>query len=130
MKNSKWWVLATLICLMATSTFANPTKRKGKSEPNDVPEISFPETVNCKIENQQALIHLSWSVTAPESLFFTEVQYSSDGTNFQTVGIVFQNESSNSYDYFVPTENKGKGYFRFVHVEYNSFTHISDVIKL
>jgi hypothetical protein len=130
MKNSKWWVYVTLVCLITTSSFANPNKRKKNSESSDVPEVSFPETVNCKIENQQALIHLTWSVTAPESLFFTEVQYSSDGINFQTVGIVFQNEQSNSYDYFVPVENKGKGFVRFMHVEYNSFTHLSEVMKL
>lgn len=93
----------------------------------DYPTVSYPEAASLAVEKDKAFYHLSWQVIMPENLSYTEVQSSTDGKNFSTVGYV-TNEST---DYFVPSDKSNSNTsFRLVQYSLNAQKHISEVVKL
>jgi hypothetical protein len=96
----------------------------------DYPTVSFPETDGFTAEKEKAVYHLSWQVNMREHLSYTEVQSSTDGVNFTTVGYVVNDSQKNSgFDYFVPADNNANT-FRLVQHGLNAQKHISESVKI
>ena len=68
------------VILSATTTVSS------SPEIVDYPTVSYPETAGFTAEKEKAVYHLSWQVMMRENLSYTEVQSSTDGVNFTTVG--------------------------------------------
>ncbi len=101
------------------------------SEIVDYPTISYPETAGFKIEKEKAVYHLSWQVSMRENLSYTEVQSSSDGVNFTTVGFVMNDaQKNNNFDYFVPSDKNNTNSFRLIQHGLNAQNHVSDVYRI
>ncbi len=93
----------------------------------DYPTVSYPETKAFSIEKEKAFYHLSWQVLMPENLSYTEIQSSSDGKTFATVGVL----TNGGLDYFVPSDKGAKtSYFRLVQYSLNEQKHISAVLSI
>ncbi|HVD98510.1 MAG TPA: hypothetical protein VNB90_09930 [Cytophagaceae bacterium] len=97
----------------------------------DYPTVSFPETANFSADKEKATYHLSWQVNMRENLSYTEVQSSSDGVNFTTVGYVMNdaNQKNGNFDYFVPSD-KNTNSFRLVQHSLNAQKHTSEIVNV
>ncbi len=98
----------------------------------DYPTVSFPETAGFVAEKEKAFYRLSWQVLMRETLSYTEIQGSSDGLNFTTVGFVVNDGTgkSTNFDYFVPSDKNGVNTFRLVQHGLNAQKHTSEVLKV
>ena len=96
----------------------------------DYPTVSYPETAGFTLEKVKAFYHLSWQVNMVEGLSYTEIQSSSDGVNFTTVGFVVNDNEKAGFDYFVPSEKNNTSSFRLVQYGLNAQQHISEVLKV
>jgi hypothetical protein len=100
------------------------------SETVDYPTVSYPETAGFTAEKEKAVYHLSWQVVMRENLSYTEVQSSTDGVNFTTVGFVVNDTQKNSgFDYFVPSDNNTST-FRLVQHGLNAQKHTSEIVRV
>lgn len=96
----------------------------------DYPTVSYPETAGFSAEKEKAVYHLSWQVIMRENLSYTEVQSSTDGVNFTTVGFVMNDNQKNSgFDYFVPSDNNTSS-FRLVQHGLNAQKHTSEIVRV
>ena len=102
------------------------------SEIVDYPTVSYPETAGFKIEKEKAVYHLSWQVNMRENLSYTEVQSSSDGVNFTTVGYVMNEgtQKNTNFDYFVPSDKNNTSSFRLIQHGLNARNHVSEVYRI
>ncbi len=98
----------------------------------DYPTVSYPETVGFSVEKEKAIYHLSWQVMMRDNLLYTEVQSSSDGVNFTTVGYVINDNSAKnqSFDYFVPSDKNNASTFRLVQCGLNAQKHSSEIVSV
>jgi hypothetical protein len=115
-----------------TTTSTTKTIVAEGSDIVDYPTISYPETAGFKIEKEKAVYHLSWQVTMRENLSYTEVQSSSDGVNFTTVGFVMNDgtQKNTTFDYFVPSDKNNTNSFRLIQHGLNARNHVSDVYRI
>lgn len=96
----------------------------------DYPTVSYPETAGFTVEKEKAVYHLSWQVLMRENLLYTEIQSSSDGINFTTVGFVVNDTQRNSgFDYFVPSDNTASS-FRLIQYGLNAQKHTSEILQV
>jgi hypothetical protein len=100
------------------------------SESIDYPTISYPATTNFRVDKDKATYHLSWSVVVPENVAYTEIQRSTDGQTFSTVGIIVNDGKMTAKDYFVPSEKELSSSFRIVQHEVDNSRHTSEVIQI
>ncbi len=157
MKNNRIFTIASGLCFLASSIQAQNYSEKEMSlayastkkaptiiyntnagvtasselvEIVDYPTISFPETAGFTVEKEKATYHLSWNVLMRENLAYTEVQSSSDGVNFTTVGYVMNDNKNTNFDYFVATEKNKTSTFRLVQHGLNAQKHTSDILRV
>ncbi|HSZ25433.1 MAG TPA: hypothetical protein VK766_06945 [Cytophagaceae bacterium] len=130
------YLLALSIEVKASDKAENSTKNStiitSGSEIVDYPTVSYPETDDFAIEKEKATYHLSWQVVMRESLSYTEIQSSSDGVNFTTVGFIVNdaNNKGASFDYFVPSDKNSINSFRLIQYGINAQKHISEVLYI
>jgi hypothetical protein len=115
-----------------TTVSMSKTIVAGGAETVDYPTVSYPETAGFKIEKEKAVYHLSWQVNMRENLSYTEVQSSSDGVNFTTVGFVMNDgtQKNTNFDYFVPSDRNNTSSFRLIQHGLNARNHVSDVYRI
>ena len=116
----------------ATTTVAKEVSITETAGIVDYPTISYPETSGFAVEKEKAFYHLSWQVAMRDGLSYTEIQSSTDGVNFTTVGFVMNDVmlKGNNFDYFVPSDKNGTTSFRLVQHGMNTQKHISEILRV
>jgi hypothetical protein len=95
--------------------------------------VSNIDQTNFKVEKSGNFNHVSWNVYTSGYNNYIEVQRSTDGVNFTTVGFVIEkdNDSESNYDYFDLTDVKSAStFYRLIEYNNDATKHFSKVFSV